>query len=144
MPPHEILVNKKNTDLNYKYKNCMIIIYLCNKDQRHNHGSRLQAHPSKRQIILTLHNKMKLNIKYIQKKRLKPEKSSQTNSTGDPGKYLPKSTTVVTPLASASLLALNKASLLSSTDTSGIHGRRSFIAESTSNPVGSAHNNQNI
>lgn len=87
---------------------------------------------------------MKINIKYIQKKRLKPEKSSQTSSTGDPGKYLPKSTTVVTPLASASLLALNKASLLSSTDTSGIQGRRSFIAESTSNPVGSAHDNQNI
>ena len=71
----------------------------------------------------------------------RPEKSSQDSCTDVPGTYLPKSTTVVTPLIRARLLALTKASLLSSTETSGIQGRRSFIAESISNPLGSVNGN---
>lgn len=67
-----------------------------------------------------------------------PVRSSQGSSTEAPGKYLPKSTTVVTPLFKARLLALSKASLLSSLDTSGMQERTSFIAESISKPVGSA------
>jgi hypothetical protein len=67
-----------------------------------------------------------------------PERSSQECSTLAPGKYRPKSTTVVTPLVKARLLALRKASLFSSTETSGIEGRTSFIAASINNPIGSA------
>lgn len=67
-----------------------------------------------------------------------PEKSSQESSTDDPGKNLPKSTTVVTPCVKAKLLALFKASLRSSIETSGIYGRINRIAESIINPVSSA------
>lgn len=76
--------------------------------------------------------------------QVKPVKSSHESSTDAPGKYLPKSTTVVTPLIKASLLALFKASLLSSLETSGMLESTSFIAESISNPVGSAKEDQKI
>lgn len=69
---------------------------------------------------------------------MEPEKSSHGGSTENPGTYLPKSTTVVTPLVKEKLLALCKASLRSSIECSGINGARSFIAESTNNPVGTA------
>lgn len=68
----------------------------------------------------------------------KPEKSSHGSSADEPGKYLPKSITVVTPLVKARLLALKRASLLSSTETSGMQDKTSFMAESINNPVGSA------
>jgi len=45
---------------------------------------------------------------------------------------------VVTPLVKARLLALSNASLLSSTESSGIREVISALAESISTPVGSA------
>ena len=69
-----------------------------------------------------------------------PEKSSHEVSVDEPGKYLPTSTTVVTPLINARLLALIRASLLTSTETSGMHDVISFIVESTNKPVASAVN----
>lgn len=138
----------KKPSLYYKHKTFMRTLCLHKKDQPHSHSSSTPIQEIK--IIITSHDRTLIKVKCIQnnwegeKKKLKPEKSSQTGSTGAPGKYLPTSTTVVTPLASASLLALNKASLLSSTDSSGIQGRRSFIAESTSKPVGSAHKDNQI
>lgn len=67
-----------------------------------------------------------------------PEKSSHGGSTDVPGTNLPKSTTVVTPLAKERLVALCRASLRSFAVLSGINGNTSFMAESTSIPVGTA------